>query len=577
MQTTIDIRTSAQVERTRLVAAALQALALAVGAAQAAAAASRHSMNADGISYLDIGDAYMRGDWHNAVNAVWSPMYSWVLGLALHLSQPSMRWEFPLVQLVNFAIYVFALAGFALFWGQLGRYRRARLDGETALPGWAFQALGYLLFIFSSLFLIELWSVTPDLLMAALVYLAAAIVVRGRITAQGWGFYALLGVILGLGYLTKTIMLPVGFALVVASLFSARCVRRSAPRSALALAVFLLIAGPYIALISQRQGHFTYGEGGWITDMRHVKGIIDPYWQGDAVNGSPLHPSRVILDDPPIYEFGTPIAGTYPISYDPSYWFRGFDGKFDLRQTLQAVLSSAVFYGDLFLRELGPLFAGTATLYLLSRFRRRPALQVVREWTLALVAVLMLAVYSPVLAEGRYVGVFVVLLFADLLANLSLPEAPLQTRLGWAVSAVMVLFLAGNVLVHNLEGLKRFTGASPTSVTGAAPAPRWPGEVTDELARLGVGPGSRVAVIGYAYDSFWARLGRFRIVAEMPAWKAAEFYAGDIALQSRVIAAFGGTGAEAIVSEYTPGYARLEGWRQVGASNYYVYRLGGSQ
>jgi hypothetical protein len=28
---------------------------------------------ADGISYLDIGDAYWRGDWHMAINAFWSP------------------------------------------------------------------------------------------------------------------------------------------------------------------------------------------------------------------------------------------------------------------------------------------------------------------------------------------------------------------------------------------------------------------------------------------------------------------------------------------------------------------------
>jgi hypothetical protein len=556
----------------------MQALALALGAAHAAAAAARHSMNADGISYLDIGDAYMRGDWQNAVNAVWSPMYSWVLGLAMRIVQPPMRWEFPLVQLVNFAIYVFALGSFALFWGQMGKYREARLAGESVLPPWAFQATGYLLFIFSSLVLIELWSVTPDLLMSALLYLAAAIVVRGRVTAQGWGSYALLGVILGLGYLTKTIMLPVGLLLVAASLFSARCVRRSAPRSALALGVFLLIAAPYVALISQRQGHFTYGEGGWITDMRHVKGITDPYWQGDAINGTPLHPARVIHTDPPVYEFGAPISGTYPISYDPSYWFRGYEGKFDLGQTLQAVMSSALFYGHLFLRELGPLLAGISALYLMARFRRRPALQVVREWTLALVALVMLAVYSPVLAEGRYVGVFVVLLFADLLANLALPKEPLQARMGPAVGLVMILFLTGNLLLHNLEGFKLFTaGPSPASPTAAAPGPRWPGEVTEELSRLGVGPGSRVGVIGYAYDSFWARLGRLRIVAEMPEWRAGEFYAGDAGLQSQVIAAFASTGAEAIVSEYTPGDASLEGWRQVGASNVYVYQLEGSE
>ena len=34
-------------------------------------------MISDGVSYLDIGDAYFRGDWKAAVNAYWSPVYSW--------------------------------------------------------------------------------------------------------------------------------------------------------------------------------------------------------------------------------------------------------------------------------------------------------------------------------------------------------------------------------------------------------------------------------------------------------------------------------------------------------------------
>jgi hypothetical protein len=50
--------------------------------------ATRHTMNADGISYLDMGDAYLRGDWNMALNALWSPFYSWLLGLALFILKP---------------------------------------------------------------------------------------------------------------------------------------------------------------------------------------------------------------------------------------------------------------------------------------------------------------------------------------------------------------------------------------------------------------------------------------------------------------------------------------------------------
>jgi len=56
----------------------------------------------DGTSYLDMGDAYFRADWSVAVNAVWSPLYSWILGVTMHVIRPSMAWEFPAVHAVNF-------------------------------------------------------------------------------------------------------------------------------------------------------------------------------------------------------------------------------------------------------------------------------------------------------------------------------------------------------------------------------------------------------------------------------------------------------------------------------------------
>src|SRR4051795_941770 len=85
-------------------------IALAIGGAEAWW--TRFTMNPDGVSYLDIGDAYWRGDWHNAINAYWSPLYSWILGFFLKATKPSMYWEYPLVHLANFLIFVAALASF---------------------------------------------------------------------------------------------------------------------------------------------------------------------------------------------------------------------------------------------------------------------------------------------------------------------------------------------------------------------------------------------------------------------------------------------------------------------------------
>src|SRR5215472_16187932 len=89
------------------------AVAILLGAAQAWG--TRFSMNPDGVSYLDIGDAWWRGDWRHAMNAYWSPLYSWILGCGLKIVKPSIYWEFPLVHLVDLLIYVGTLAAFEFF------------------------------------------------------------------------------------------------------------------------------------------------------------------------------------------------------------------------------------------------------------------------------------------------------------------------------------------------------------------------------------------------------------------------------------------------------------------------------
>src|SRR5436190_15975112 len=84
----------------------------------------RHAFDADGISYLDLGDAYIRGDWTAAINAYWSPLYSCFLGIVTHIVRPSSYWEFTVVHLANFAIYLCTLVCFNLFLRELIRYNR---------------------------------------------------------------------------------------------------------------------------------------------------------------------------------------------------------------------------------------------------------------------------------------------------------------------------------------------------------------------------------------------------------------------------------------------------------------------
>lgn len=553
-------------------------LGIAMAALHAWAASQSHSMNADGIAYLDIGDAYMRGDWDVAVNPVWSPLYSWILGAVMALARPSMRWEFPLVHLVNFAIFVGAFLSFEFFWQQLGRYREeSGSGGGLPLPAWAWQSLGYLQFLWATLTLIAIWAVTPDMLMAVFVLVAAGLLVRLRFGDTRWLTFILLGLALGLGYLAKSIMFPLAFVFLAVALLTPGDLRHSLPRTAAAFFVFLLISLPYIALISSVQGHFTFGESGTITYLRYINRIPYPHWQGDASGfGALIHPSRQIFDELPVYEFGEPVGGTYPISTNPVYWYQGAAPQFDLDRQLHALMSHGLYFFDLFFRQQGGLLMGAVLLYFLGGWTRVSWREIPRKWGLSLIALMTFAAYSLVYVEGRYIGVFVLLFWGDLLANLRLSHSPQLSKATAVTSLAMIGFVLANLMTFNLAGYQRLGPATAGIAANDQSPPAWPGEVAETLWQQGLEPGDTVAVMGYAFDSYWARLARLKIVAEMPPEYTDRFWWSEPALQQQVVEAFARTGAEAIVAEYVPSHADVTGWQRVGNSSFYVRRLTGS-
>jgi hypothetical protein len=103
-------------------------------------------MQSDGISYLDMGDALVRGDWSMGINAHWSPLYPLLLGLALKSVRPSPYSQFTLVHVVNFLIYLFTLFSFHDLVNTLissvrqrlanQYFERLRALGDKKGPGW---------------------------------------------------------------------------------------------------------------------------------------------------------------------------------------------------------------------------------------------------------------------------------------------------------------------------------------------------------------------------------------------------------------------------------------------------------
>jgi hypothetical protein len=541
--------------------------AVGLGVLHVYAAITSQSMNADGISYLDIGDAYFRADWANAINPVWSPLYSWILGLANFVIRPSIQWEFPVVHLVNFGVYLLALVSFEFLWK---RVRRSEASNETyAIPDLWWWTLGYLLFIWISLSLIELWAVTPDMLMAVFVFLAAGLLAQIRAGEETQWSYLSLGLVLGFGYLSKSFMFAASIVFLAITWI---VLKRSGRKILLAVSVFLLVSLPFILLISEKKGKLTIGESGTVTYLRYANRMPFPHWQGDPQRGIiPTHLSRIIHRSPAVYEFDGPIGGTYPISTDPSYWYEGVEPRFDIAGLLARLFASGLVYGEVFFHRQGILVACVIVLYMMRQGRKYTLQETLERWTLVIPALVVFGLYGTVLVEGRYVGAFILLFWADLLGNIRLPNVPVNRLWLRTLSSIAAFGLLANILLFNLDGLTRLSPSWQTGPSAAAALPAKPLPVARTLQELGVRPGDRVGVIGYGYDSFWARLARVRIVAEMLEADADGLWRGDQALRQSVLQAFAKAGVDAVVAEYVPGYAGLHDWHQVGNSNYYIY------
>jgi hypothetical protein len=530
-------------------------------------------VNADAMSYLDIAEAYVRRDWSNAVNAYWSPLYSWLIALALLVVKPSPYWKFAVLHLVNFAMYLFVLGCFGFLIRELVRVQRVRGPelGLVTVPDWALLTLGYSLVIWSSLFLVTVQLESPDMLVAAFVYFATGILVRIRRDPSRWLPYVVLGVVLGLGFLAKSVMMPLTAVFLLGCVFAAGNLRRALPRVALAGAFFLLVIGPFVFAMSQSKGYLTTGRTGRLNYLWAINRVINNNWQGEEPgSGIPAHTTRKIFADPPAFEFAEPVGGTYPVWYDPTYWYEGSVSHFDLKEQLKVVATGVSSYYELF-QEWGlqyGLAVALLSFYLLSRRGRRIIYDLKDHWTLLLPAIGGLGLYALVNVQGRYVASFMVLLWLALFAAVRLPQNPDSERL---IKVVMVV-LAGSIVLTTLASSTREIAVTIRHlVRGEDPAAHEQWQVAEGLRELGLVSSDKVAFIGHSTRGFWAHLLQLRIVAEVRRDKIGDFWEADANRKNQLLNAFAATGVKAVVAEKPPAGSDLTNWRRIRKTDYYVY------
>jgi hypothetical protein len=527
----------------------------------------RHSVYPDGISYLEIASACAKGNWHSLINGYWSPAYPALFSLVLSVFKPSVFWELTLLHCFNCLVLIGALASFEYFLRALTHHlllTKSVIEQEwKPLPAWVFRAIGYALFFWDSVYATPPSIETPDVLILALVLIAVGILLRIASGRDSLQYYAALGVVLGLAYLTKSVMFPFSFVFLAVAAFATGNFRRAASRVLLAFLLFFLITSPFALTLSRSKGRLTFGDSGRIAYAEYVNSVRPiAHWQGGPPgSGTPVHPSRKILDAPEVFEFSNPLGGSYPPWTDQSYWYEGIHPHFELggqlkalRHSLGAYFAISMQLGCLLVVPLVVLFCFDQFGYIVKRLSRLFFL-----WIPALTA---LGLYSLILVEPRYVSPFILLLWAAAYSALRVPQSDISKVIVRASSCVVVLLLGfQNMWAVNLAA---------THLVLQRDFPAW--TIAGELHHAGIRPGDRVAAIGDTIaDHYWAHLAGVTIVAQVPADSVSTFLASGPERRMETMRLLARSGAKAVVTNNLPPLLLREGWREVGNTKYFIF------
>ena len=529
----------------------------------------RNDMYSDGISYMDIGDAVSAGHWNEVVNAYWSPLYPVLLGAAASVVKPSSGWQFATVHLMNFLLFLVALACFHCFLVSLIRYKEGR-RAEQSHAWWI--PVGYTLFLWTTLRLITVSVVSPDMAVAASVYGAAAALLRIKTYCGQFRHFALLGLVLGLGYLAKAPMFLMSAVFIGLSWFAVKNSRRAFGGVLIAIAVFSVIAGPFIVALSRQQGHLTFGESAKLNYGWYVNHLPRYHWLGEQPgSGTPVHAERKIFNSPPIYTFEQPINGTYPIWKDPAYWFEGVRTHVDVKGNIFQVIENSDVYYDVLFRSQ-PLFVlAFVTLLLWSGAAREFPRRLLREWILWVPPFCALSMFALVHVETRMIGAYIVILWLGLFAALALPPARVVASTATALAAVVIVALCVSDLGEmKTRGIAFFFRGDNSS----SPAH----QIAAGLGQLGIHKGDRVAWIRpQPFDAkqnyYWARIADIQISAEIPVGEGDKFWSAPEPVKEQALQAMARTGVRALIATSAPAGAMTDEWRPLGKTGYFAMML----
>ena len=417
----------------------------------------RHQINPDGISYISIAQDYLVGDLRSAVNAYWSPLYSWLLVPLLAIKVPSLLAP----KVISFLTGLAAYLAMSRISQRLQIPARARLCvGLTLAP--------ILLFLGASV-------ITPDLLTTTLTLFYLAHVTRHDATSRP--FHGLIaGAWGGIAYLAKAYAMWffLGHFVLTTALDLVQS-RNDRPRRwrtlqclVTGLLAFAVIQGAWIGALAWKYHCFTTGS---TASYNH------------ALNG-PSWPAHFYLDhgliEPPnpnaVSSWEDPTDILMP-QWSP------FDSKENFRHQIRLVRHNTSKTIGM-LEGYSPLAVPGLLAAMIVTFRRRTA-PMHRAALLLIAAVFMYPVgYLFLHVEPRFLSLMALLiLILGIFAIYRLCPTPSPGR------CILITIFAVSFIVAPIRYLWRERGSDLDALQNAA-----------ALADV-IPAGSRVAAIGEYYDT----------------------------------------------------------------------------
>lgn len=534
------------------------ALGLSVGAV--VAYLTRHYVNGDAITYFDMAAAFRSGEWIDAINLTYSPGYPILLASMGFIFQ-SQHYLF-LAKALNFVCFVIALAACDLFVRQACKSLQNEFTWPS-LPRPVFPLICYATFLVASMCWIRLQVVSPDMMVFALLLVCSTVLLKIASSPEKPWLYALLGLVLALGYIFKTFFFPFsGFYLLMAASWN-RKILPAVLRLSFAIATMLVISSPVIITQSLVAGKFSYGEAGNYNYTHFVAGKGERIHQPEVLNQSPL-----------VLSYDRGKITTYPKGADLAYWNMGVIPAVNLSAQFAAIQESTNhLFGRIFLPTTAFIMWFMIQWWRIGLVRPNlfpPSFPVM----LGIISLAGTSMFCLVVMEIRYVAPFI---FFGFVALASLPnrQASHDRRhlREFTEAAILVAVLLGvliqSVVDQSLRCIRTFDSKKSHYdlflETNA---------VSDYLRSHGLSIGDKIAIIRpFRERLYFANLAGVRITTEFPDGEG--FLKSTPEDRSKAFSALRKAGMRSVVAT-DPSLVQIgdEGWRPIPeAPNYFAVIL----